>query len=77
MSVNFIANVETGFVGVSLTKLKRICEILGVSADRILWDNESGLDLNEKVSHLEAKFIPVVEEIVQKQLEVIDIIKKG
>ena len=28
----FVADVELGFVGVSLTSLKKICEILGISA---------------------------------------------
>ncbi len=67
----FIADVETGFVGVSLTTLKKICEVLGISADRILWTYENELNLNEKISHLEPKYIPLVEDIVQKQLEVI------
>lgn len=32
----FVADAELGFVGVSLTSLKKICEILGISADRLL-----------------------------------------
>ena len=71
VSPRFVADVETGFVGVSLTNLKRICELLGVSADSLLWDSEISLDLNGKIRHLDEKFIPVIEEVVQKQLELI------
>lgn len=71
VSPRFVADVETGFVGISLTNLKKTCELLGISADRLLWNNENKLDLNEKVARVDAKFIPVIDEVVQKQLELI------
>ncbi len=76
VSPRFLADAETGFVGVSLTNLKKICEILGISSDRLLWNNENALGLDEKVSHLDKKYLPLVEEIVQKQLEIIALAAK-
>lgn len=70
-STNFIAQVESGCNGVSLTTLKKICEVLGVSADRILWNDNSEITITEKLSHVEPKYIPVIEDVIQKQLEVI------
>lgn len=67
----FLADAETGFVGVSLTNLKRICEILGVSADRLLWRQENSLGLDERVKHVDRKYVDVVEQVIRKQLEVI------
>lgn len=73
----FLADAETGFVGVSLTNLKKICEILGISADRLLWKHENQLGLDERISHLDTKYLHAVEEIIQKQLEVIAIAEKA
>lgn len=70
----FLADVETGFVGVSITNLKRICELLGISSDRLLWTiDKSIVGLDERVSHLDKEYIDVVERAIQAQLEVIAI----
>ena len=72
----FLADVETGYAGVSLTNLKRICEILGVSSDRLLWEEDNQLGLDERVAHIDAKYIDIVEQVISKQLEVIAIASK-
>ncbi len=72
----FLADAETGFVGVSITNLKRICEILGISSDRLLWNSENDLNLDERVLHMDKKYVKTVEEMIQKQLEVIAIASK-
>lgn len=72
----FLADVETGFAGVSLTNLKRICEILGVSSDRLIWQQENELGLDEKVKHVDSKYVAILEEVIQKQLEIIAIATK-
>lgn len=72
VSPRFIADVESGVVGVSLTTLKNVCQALGISADRILWnDTDQCPGLDEKVSHLEQKYVDAISEIVQKQIELI------
>lgn len=76
ITARFLADAETGYVGVSLTNLKHICELLGISADRLLWGSNNSLGLDEKVSHLDKKYLPAVEEVIQKQLEVIAIAAK-
>lgn len=72
----FLADAETGFVGVSLTNLKKICEILGISADRLLWQNDNHLGLDEKVKHIDKKYMDIIDELIQKQLELIAIASK-
>ena len=67
----FLADAENGYVGVSLTNLKKICELLGVSADRLLWDDKSNVSLDEKLSHVDMKYMPLILDIIQKQLELI------
>lgn len=69
----FIADAETGFVGVSITNLKRMCELLGVSSDRLIWGTENKVTLDEKVAHLDDKYIRLVEQLIQTQLEMLSI----
>ncbi len=73
ISPRFLADVETGVVGISIKNLKRVGEILGISSDRLLWKNESKLSLDERIAHIEPKYFQIVEEIIQKQLEFIAI----
>lgn len=70
----FLADVETGFVGISLTNLKKICEILSISTDRLILKNKNYLELDEKISHIDEKYIHYIDEIIQKQLEIITIV---
>jgi len=77
ISPRFLADVETGFVGISIKNLKRICEVLGISSDRLIWKSENKLSLDEKLSHIAPQYFQIVEEIVQKQLEVIAIYDKN
>ena len=77
VSPRFIADVETGFAGVSLTTLKKLCEVLGVSADRLLWKQApTDLGMDEQVSHLGPEYVELIRELIQKQLEVIAIAHK-
>lgn len=72
VSPRFIADVETGFAGVSLTTLKKLCEVLGISADRLLWRQEPAvLGMDEQISHLSPEYVQVIRELILKQLEVI------
>ena len=74
----FLADAELGFVGVSLTTLKCICETLGISADRILWKHENKeIDISERLSHINPEFLNVIEELIQKQLEVIELVSSS
>ena len=76
ISPRFLADVETGFVGISITNLKHICEALGVSSDRILWKNDNKLSLDEKIAHINPKYLKLIEDIIQKQLEIIALAEK-
>lgn len=74
ISTRFLADVEMGFTGISIKNLKRICEVLGISSDRLLWENKNSLTLDEKFSHIDPKYLKLIEEILQKQLEIITMV---
>lgn len=41
VSPQFVSDLERGVVGISLTTLKRLCTVLGVSSDQILFARDS------------------------------------
>ncbi len=73
----FLADAELGFVGISLTNIKKICEVLGISADRLLWSREEkSVEISERLSHVPAEYGELIEELIQKQLEIIALASK-
>ena len=47
VSPRFLYDTEMGRVGVSITTLKKLCEVLGISADRLLWSREEKISQDE------------------------------
>ena len=73
----FLADAELGFVGISITNLKKICELLGISSDRLLWDNKTKeITLSERVSHIDKKYFGPMEKLIKNQLEIISLAEK-
>ena len=71
ISTRFLCDVETGYTGVSITTLRKICELLGISADRLLWNMDTPLALDELVSHVEPKYHSTIRSLLRTQLELI------
>ncbi len=78
VSPRFLYDAECGAVGVSLTTLRRICETLGVSADAVLWPGDSREpSLAERLAHVDGRYVRVIEELIQKQLELLALASGG
>lgn len=72
----FVADVERGSVGISVPTLMRICEVLHVSSDSLLWGRTTDSGIDDRLKLVDAAYIPFIEKSVQAQLELIDLIKK-
>lgn len=73
----FLADAELGFVGISLTNIKKICEVLGISADRLLWERSTEtIDLSERLSHVPPEYHHLIETLIQTQLELLALATK-
>ncbi len=72
----FLAAVEAGISGVSCTTLKQICEVLGISSDKLLWSHENKIELDERLMHLDPEYHKVIHQILTNQLEVIALTRK-
>ena len=60
VSVSYMAEVERGRTGISVKMLIKICRLLGLSADYVLFGGErSESDLRtERISHIDERYLP-------------------
>jgi len=75
-SPTFVADIERGSVGVSVSTLMRICETLSISSDHLLWNKTAGTSLDERLQFLDPEYITVIEKNILNQIELIRIAKK-
>lgn len=75
VSTRFVADVERGTVGMSLTTLKKMCEVLGLSSDFLLWgnDNKDFSAIHAQLRHIDAKYLPILQHVVQNFVELISL----
>ncbi len=70
VSSRFLANVESGKVGISLSTLKSICKVLGATSDYLLGivdysDNErSYIDIENRIRQVKPKYLPHLKGII-------------
>lgn len=76
VSPQFVSDLERGVVGISVATLKRVCMVLGVSSDQILFGYESkdrGTVLHEKCKSLSEKQFAILIEIIEKYAEAVEV----
>ena len=71
---NHLSAIERGASGISLVTLKKICRILGVSADKILFGDEDKddelADLARQIARIPPEFSKQVRSIVTSVIEI-------
>lgn len=70
VSVSYMAEVERGRTGISVKMLTKICNVLGLSADYILFGegrNEDTL-LLDKIHRIEDKYLPLLDRVLTELL---------
>ena len=75
VSPQYVSDLERGVVGVSIATLKRICTVLCVSSDQILFGQETenrAAAIAEKCKALSDKQYMILSDIVSKYVEAID-----
>ena len=70
VSVSYMAEVERGRTGVSLKTLKAICNLLGLSADYLIFGEERDADKSmlDKLHRLDDKYLPLGDELLNQLL---------
>ena len=70
VSVSYLAEVERGRTGISLKMLMKICNVLGLSADYIIFGDNRDSDklLLDKIHRIDTKYIPLLESTITELL---------
>ncbi len=72
METNTISSIERGAVGISLTTLKKICLLLSISSDELLFDinYENNTEIiSARLRKLSAKQLEITSDILAKLME--------
>ena len=71
VSPQYVSDLERGVVGLSVATLKRLCEVLSISCDRILFpqrEENDVTDLMERCARLPRAQCEIVSDIVNRYL---------
>lgn len=75
VSPQYVSDLERGVVGVSIATLKRVCTVLGVSSDQILFgsktENRAAVIADQCKSLSEQQYL-LLSEIIEKYVEAIE-----
>lgn len=71
VSVSYLAELERGRTGVSVKTLIAICNLLGLSADYVLFGSERSEDVAilDKIHRIDVQYIPLVDSVLNQLLE--------
>lgn len=74
VSVSYMAEVERGRTGISVKMLVKICNMLGLSADYVLFGEDRGDDalLLDRIRRLDRRYIPLLNDIISDLLALND-----
>ena len=66
VSVSYLAELERGRTGISVKLLTKVCGILGLSADYVLFGHQrDGETLRaDKLRHIDSRYLPLLDQII-------------
>ena len=66
VSVSYMAEVERGRTGISVKMLMKICGVLGLSADYVLFGEErtEAAALADRIARIDGKYLPLLESMI-------------
>ena len=72
VSVSYMAEVERGRTGISVKMLIKICEVLGLSADYVLFGEERKEDdlRLDKIHRIDEKYLPLLDSVITELLAI-------
>ena len=70
VSVSYLAELERGRTGISVKMLIKVCNVLGLSADYVLFGTERDTDSlrNDAVHRIDDKYIPLLDKVISELL---------
>lgn len=74
VSVSYLAELERGRTGISVKMLVKVCNVLGLSADYVLFGNdrqEDALRL-DAIHRIDEKYLPLLDKVIAELLALSD-----
>lgn len=70
VSVSYLAELERGRTGISVKMLVKVCNVLGLSADYVLFGEERTEDKKrlDSINRIDAEYIPLLDKVVNELL---------
>lgn len=72
VSVSYLAELERGRTGISVKMLVKVCKVLGLSADYILFGEERTEDSLrlDNIHRIDEKYLPLLDKVVAELLAI-------
>ena len=70
VSVSYLAELERGRTGISVKMLIKVCNVLGLSADYVLFGTERTADADrlDAIHRIDSKYLPLLDKIIGELL---------
>ena len=74
VSVSYLAELERGRTGISVKMLIKVCKVLGLSADYVLFGSERPEDSNrlDAIHRIDEKYLPLLDKVIAELLALSD-----
>ncbi|MBR4290878.1 MAG: helix-turn-helix transcriptional regulator [Oscillospiraceae bacterium] len=75
VSVSYLAELERGRTGISVKMLVKVCNVLGLSADYVLFGNERQDDTLrlDAIHRIDEKYLPLLDKVIAELLTLSDV----
>lgn len=72
VSVSYLAELERGRTGISVKMLVKVCKVLGLSADYILFGEERTADALrlDNIHRIDEKYLPLLDKMITELLAI-------
>ena len=70
VSVSYLAELERGRTGISVRMLKKVCAVLGLSADYVLFGEERSADVLrlDQIHRVDSRYLPLLDSLLRELL---------
>ena len=74
VSVSYLAELERGRTGISVKMLIKVCKVLGLSADYVIFGSERPEDSNrlDAIHRIDEKYLPLLDKVIAELLALSD-----
>ena len=75
VSVSYLAELERGRTGISVKMLIKVCNVLGLSADYVLFGTDRDEDAlrADNIRSIDSKYLPLLDKVIGELLSLTDL----